>query len=130
LLKENLASKLCRGRTSRQLERDLASDLRRIRRTRATKDLKRRCAGTIVRNGRLVKQAAFNAPLYARIGDPDIGDPVTLSARKPRFDILVLEIGRGSAETRRVDIFQHVAVDHCVELISDLTRDQWHRAAP
>ena len=49
--------------------------------------------------------------------------------REPGFDVFAVEVRGGSAKPRRVDIFQHVDVDHRIYMVRDLTRDQWHCAA-
>ena len=61
----------------------------------------------------------MNAWLGARFADPNIGDPVTLSARKTRFNVFAFEVSGSSAKPRLLDILQHVDVDDCIEMIRD-----------
>ncbi len=64
------------------------------------------------------------------VGNANIGDPVTYSARKTRFDILTFEADGCSTKPRCIDIFEHVDVDDRIEMVCDLAGDQWHGAAP
>src|SRR6266581_1153562 len=63
-------------------------------------------------------------------GEANIGDPVTPSARKTRFNILAFEADGCSAKPRCIDIFEHVDVDDCIEMVRDLARNQRYGAAP
>ena len=64
------------------------------------------------------------------VDEANIGNPVTLPARKTRFDILAFEADGCSTKPRCIDIFEHVDVDDRIEMIRDLAGDQRHRAAP
>ena len=61
--------------------------------------------------------------------DTNIGDPVTLSARKTRLDIFTFKVSGGSTKPRWVDILEHVDVDYCVEVIRDFAGNQRDGAA-
>src|SRR5205807_2371499 len=62
------------------------------------------------------------------LDDANVGDPVTLSARKTRFDIFAFEAGGGSSEPRFLNVLQYVDVDNRVETIRDFAGNQRHGA--
>src|SRR5712691_12455655 len=64
------------------------------------------------------------------VGEANIGDPVTLPARKTGFDILAFEADGCSTKPRCIDIFEHVDVDDRIEMLRDLAGDERHGAAP
>ncbi len=64
------------------------------------------------------------------VGDANIGDPATRSARETRFNVFTLEVSAGSAKPRSVYIFEHVDVDDGIEMVRDLAGHQRHGAAP
>src|SRR5216117_1621787 len=64
------------------------------------------------------------------VGEANIGDPVTFSACKTRFDILAFEADGCSTKPRCIDIFEHVDVDDRIEMARDLAGHQRHGAAP
>src|SRR6267143_5660701 len=64
------------------------------------------------------------------VGNANIGDPVTRSARETRFNIFTFEVSRGPAKPCWVYILEHVDVDDRIEMVRDLARDQRHGAAP
>src|SRR5436190_9205474 len=62
-------------------------------------------------------------------GNPDIGNPFTLSARQTGFNIFALEIGGRDAHPRSVEVLEHVDIYNCIETIGNLAADKRHRAA-
>src|SRR6266705_3275496 len=64
------------------------------------------------------------------VDEANIGNPVTLSACKTRFDILAFEADGCSTKPRCSDIFEHVDVDDRIETARDLAGNQRHGAAP
>ena len=64
------------------------------------------------------------------VGEANICDPVTRSARETGFNIFAFEISGGPAKPGRVYIFEHVDVDDGIETLRDLAGDQRHGAAP
>jgi hypothetical protein len=55
--------------------------------------------------------------LSASFSNANFSDPVTLSARKTRFNIFAFEVSSGSAKPRRVHVFEHVDVDDSIEMV-------------
>src|SRR6267154_2097662 len=64
------------------------------------------------------------------VGETNIGNPVTRSTRKTRFDILAFEADGRSAKPRCIDIFEHVDVHDRIETVRDLAGDERHGPAP
>jgi hypothetical protein len=67
--------------------------------------------------------------LGSSVGDPNIRDPVAPSAPQTRLNIFTFEVCRGLAKTRLVDILKCVDIDDSVQMIVDLTGDEWYRSA-
>src|SRR5260221_13272453 len=67
--------------------------------------------------------------LILPVDEANIGDPVTRSARKTRFDILAFEADGCPAKPRCIDIFEHVDIDDRIEMFRDLACNQRHGAA-
>ncbi len=65
----------------------------------------------------------------ARRADAGLADPVPLPARKTRLHVLAFEVGRAALEARGVDALEGVHVDHRIEMVVDLARDERYAAA-
>ena len=77
------------------------------------------------------RTAAWLRSIWSRasFSDANVGDPVTRSASKTRFDILAFEVSSGSAKPRLVDVFEHVDVDDCIEMVRYFAGNQRHGPA-
>jgi hypothetical protein len=64
-----------------------------------------------------------------RHGNPHIGNPVPLSARKTRLKFLTFKIGSLPTQPRRVKILKRIDVDDGVKATRNLTRDDRNGAA-
>src|SRR5208283_2776337 len=62
-------------------------------------------------------------------GNPNIRDPVALSAFQAGLNIFTFEASCRLTNTRSIDILKRVDIDDRVRAIVDLAGDEWHRSA-